>query len=353
MSVVRRFVFACVATVLGASPAFAQASAINDLLARASVALNDLRYRDALTIGREVLALGARVNRDEERQALRIIAAAQFPEEREARDAAGARQTLAQLIRHDPSARVPREISWRGLDSLADVVRRSTFGARAVLPKELALTGSDTAMLAISLRANRPAIAELRLAPLAGGAAPIEWSQATPTLDDEVQLRIPPEWVTTGAHEFRVLWRSTDGDTTSSRFLVHLEGSNLALEPMPEPPPANAQRAEREPPRRRVALAAAATAAGLTLLGAQRTQGDAPIDGVAGGRRAATTVAVGLLLAGATAAVLDKGHALEANIVYNRELSVRFERERSRVAASNADRRRTWTATLVNDGEVR
>ncbi len=339
--------------LLSAAPAFAQASAINDLLARASVALNDLRYRDALTIGREVLALGTRVNRDEERQALRIIAAAQFPEEREARDAAGARQTLAQLIRHDPTARIPREISWRGLDSLADVVRRSTFGARAVVPKEVALTGNDTAVLTVSLRANRPAIAELRLAPIAAGALPIVLAQSSLALDEDVQLRLPPEWVTPGTHELRILWRTNEGDTTSSRFLLQLEGSSLGLMPTPTPPSADARRAEREPPRRRVALAAAAAAAGLTVLGAQRTQGDAPIDGIAGGRRAATGVALGLLLAGATAAVLDKGRVLEENIAYNRELIATYEQRRAAVAASNAERRRTWTATLVIDGEVR
>jgi hypothetical protein len=107
-------------------------SPVNDALAKAKNALNDLRYREADSLARAALAFGNLLNRDEQLSAVQIRVAALYPEDVVDQKLDTAMVLIRQMISLGTRA-MPRDITWAGLDSLVARAVRSSQPAKVVL----------------------------------------------------------------------------------------------------------------------------------------------------------------------------------------------------------------------------
>lgn len=110
-----------------------QGSPISDMMTRARNSLNDLRYSDADSIARFVLAFGDLLSKQQRVEALQIRAAAAYPDEPGAQSADSALAHIRQLIALGATNGLPREITWPGLDSLYSMVARVSQPAKVLL----------------------------------------------------------------------------------------------------------------------------------------------------------------------------------------------------------------------------
>lgn len=124
------------ALILAAAPLAAQSqqgSPVTDMMIRGRNALNDLRYQEADSIARRILALGDLLTRQQQVDALQLRAAAAFPDEEGAQHQDSAIVFIRQIVQLGATQGFPREISWPGLDSLFTFVARVSQPARIVL----------------------------------------------------------------------------------------------------------------------------------------------------------------------------------------------------------------------------
>jgi hypothetical protein len=110
-----------------------QGSPVVDMMIRARNALNDLRYAEADSIARRILALGNLITKQQQIDALQLRAAAAFPDEQGAQYQDSAIAIIRQLVELGATGGPPREISWPGLDSLFTFVGRIAQPAKIVI----------------------------------------------------------------------------------------------------------------------------------------------------------------------------------------------------------------------------
>lgn len=110
-----------------------QGSPVVDMMIRGRNALNDLRYMEADSIARRVLALGTLISKQQQIDALQLRAAAAFPDEQGAQRQDTAITVMKQLVELGATQGLPRELSWPGLDSLFSFVARSAQPTKLVL----------------------------------------------------------------------------------------------------------------------------------------------------------------------------------------------------------------------------
>lgn len=133
-----RFIIILCAAAATAAAQSQQGSPVADLMQRGRNALNDLRYAEADSIARRVLALGNLISRSQQVEALQLRAAAAFPDEQGAQNQDSAIVFIRQLIEHGAGQGMPRDLSWPGLDSLFAMVSRVSQPARLVLGSRVA-----------------------------------------------------------------------------------------------------------------------------------------------------------------------------------------------------------------------
>lgn len=114
-----------------------QGSPIDDYMTRSRNALNDLRYSEADSLARFILAFGNLLTPQQRIDALHLRAAAAYPDDAGMQSTDTAIAVIRELVQLGAAGLPPREISWSGLDSLF------TFVARAVRPAVVRL-GSRT-----------------------------------------------------------------------------------------------------------------------------------------------------------------------------------------------------------------
>jgi hypothetical protein len=103
------------------------------MMSQARNSLNDLRYADADSIARFVLAFGDLLSKQQRVEALQIRAAAAFPDEQGAQSRDSALVHIRQLVALGATDGLPREITWPGLDSLFQMVARLSQPAKVLL----------------------------------------------------------------------------------------------------------------------------------------------------------------------------------------------------------------------------
>lgn len=124
------------ALLVAASPLAAQeqqGSPVVDMMIRGRNALNDLRYAEADSIARRILALGNLISRQHQIDALQLRAAAAFPDEQAEQKQDSAIGIMRRLVELGATEAFPREISWPGLDSLFALVTRAAQPAKVVV----------------------------------------------------------------------------------------------------------------------------------------------------------------------------------------------------------------------------
>lgn len=115
-----------------------QGSPVIDMMIRGRNALNDLRYQEADSIARRVLALGTLLTKQQQVEALQLRAASAFPDEQGAQHQDSAISVIKQLVELGATQGMPRELSWPGLDSLFSFVARAALPARVLLGSRIA-----------------------------------------------------------------------------------------------------------------------------------------------------------------------------------------------------------------------
>lgn len=113
-------------------------SPVTDMMIKGRNALNDLKYREADSLARRVLALGNLLSRQQHVDALQLIVAATFPEEPGEQHVDSAIALIKQLVGLGAAKGIPREMSWPGLDSLYAFVALAAQPAKVVLGARVA-----------------------------------------------------------------------------------------------------------------------------------------------------------------------------------------------------------------------
>ena len=132
----RRFVLLLVVLLAGAVPASAQTQAgspVTDMLIRGRNALNDLNYKQADSTARRILALGTLLSRQQQIDALQLLAASLFPDEEGQQQQDTTIQLIKTLVSLGADKGIPRELSHPKLDSLFIFVARAAQPAKLLL----------------------------------------------------------------------------------------------------------------------------------------------------------------------------------------------------------------------------
>lgn len=313
-----------------------------DLLNLGRRGFDDLDYRGADSIARLALGIPG-LHRAQRIQALELAAASRYPSSERDQYPDSALVALRALARIAPATALPRTLTWRGLDSLFGVARRTTFGASVSVPDTSVIEGL-TGRVALDVVASRPAMFSLRLArsgdpglgELLDSIGPIERGtlRFAPVQTD--QPRYP-----SGTYRLTVI--ATDPNSADRIDLVltgAFETPPVHLQRVPTIQDSSQLRPERTAPSRVRAIASAFLIGGFVYASVHAYRADAiksagvPVDS------RASTWAIGLGLS--TAAIswyLDKGRRIEPNVQFNRIVRQRWATEAANLVNMNEQAR--------------
>jgi hypothetical protein len=328
-----------------------QSSPAATLLIRARLALNDLKYAQADSMSRAVLQLGPQLDRAERIQALRILIAALYPDDRAAQHRDAAIQNMMLLVQLEPAAVIPGEISWGGLDSLMNQVRTATFAVLASPPRVSLLKGPG-GVDSIPVSTTRASFLTLTARPL-GGTRSVALDSAGPTRQATLRLRVlqgDQVRLPSGNYELTIVARdAATRDSQTTRFSMTIEAPPLQFVPVPA-----ALDSSKLLPERGARAGLKSVVIGLGVGGMTVALGTlaSTTDKSAGNPdRRAYAVALGISLAGILAAGIDKGAALPGNAAKNADLRARFGRSVAEANAENLRRRESYEARVSIEGE--
>lgn len=132
MTGTKRALIALFAMVLARQSAAQEAkSLVSDLMNKGKSAFNDLKYKQADSLGRRVLSYAALLTPSQKMEAMELVVAATYPEDEAEQKADVAIDFIKQLIVMGNKQGIPRELSWAGLDSLYVWTLRAGAGAGA------------------------------------------------------------------------------------------------------------------------------------------------------------------------------------------------------------------------------
>ena len=107
-------------------------SIVTDLMTKGKSAFNDLKYKQADSLGRRVLSYSVLLTPLQKVEAIQLVVAASYPEEEAEQKADVAIDFIKQLLVLSPKqGGIPRDLSWPGLDSLYAWVQRAASGTTA------------------------------------------------------------------------------------------------------------------------------------------------------------------------------------------------------------------------------
>jgi hypothetical protein len=339
----------------GAAAQQRPASPVADVLRRARRALDNLQYAAADSLARSVLLSAAPVSRAERVDALLITVAALYPEERRAQRADSAMAFLRRYVAIAPDGAVPRAISWRGLDSLMELARRTTFAAVARPRPADTLTGTG-AVVRIPVVATRPTRFSLRLGGAGAPAGGELLDSAGPATEGALALRLfEGDRAVAPSGDWVLTVTAVDAlrpDTIVQRFPMTVAAPPLDLVPVPAALDTAELRAEWARPSRGLGVAIGAGLGGAAIVMAQAFRADEPVGSATGADSRAFLMAGGFAIGGVVGALLDKGHPLPLNVAYNNRIRAAFAQRVLDAQRENDRRREAWRAT-VTIGEAR
>jgi hypothetical protein len=338
------------ATAGGAAAQERRVSPVADVLRQARRALDNLQYGAADSLARSVLYSRAPVSRAERLEALLVTVAALYPEERTAQRRDSALAFLREYVRMAPDGAIPAAISWRGLDSLLELARRTTFAAFARPRRDNLVSGSQ-GTVPIAVVATRPARFYLSLGGAAESARPSLLDSAGPARDAVLGLRLfaaDTQLASSGAWLVTVTAvDSAAADTVVQRFPVTVSAPSLDLAPVPLALDSTQLRSEWAPPSRGLGVAVGAGLGAATILLAQAMRAPDPVSSAFKADARALAVAGGFVLGGVVGALLDKGHPLPLNVAHNGRVRAEFAQRVLEAQQENERRRAAYRATVT------
>jgi hypothetical protein len=341
------------ALMCGAAGAPAQqrpASPVADVLRQARQALDNLDYGAAATLARSVLSSTAPVGRAERVEALLVMAAALYPEEPRARHPDSAVVYLRRYVSSEPDGTIPSAISWRGLDSLLEQVRRTTFAAAARPPAVDTLTGTG-GTVAIPVVATRPARFHLSFGSGRQPTRQVEIDSAGPATSATLRLRLfdgDRPLASSGAWTV-VMTAIASGspDTIAQRLSATVDAPALELVPVPATMDSSELRSEWKRPSRGLGIAIGAGLGGAAIVMTQALRAPDPVGSAVKADSRAWLVAGGFALGGIVGALLDKGHPDASGVAHNNQVRAEFARRVADARRENDRRRQTYRATIT------
>ena len=343
------------ATLLVPSLAAAQVqegSAVVELLDRITADINDLRYAQALEVGR-ALTLRSAVLPVAQRTRLHLLmAAAYFPEDPTIQSADSAATHLRQAVRLAPDASYPAELRWRGLDSLLADARSRVVAVALRAPARQPI-GAAGAAARLPFVATANATVELRVVRRASGqlmhadTIAAEQGEFRLAAHDGTRIIVP-----TGAYDLVLIARRAGGtDSVNHTHAAVVETPVLVLEEEPELRRESLLPESAVPARGpliRTGLIVGGATAGVAVLG--RTNGE--LRGAFGPDPRA--FAIGAVIAASVAwfARSDEVTPLPANVAANDATRAVHARAVAAVRERNATRLANYSGTLAVVSDV-
>jgi len=295
-------------------------SPADDVIESMKRAVNDLRYDEAIRLGRDLEVLVPQMRASQVVAFRQVFALAWYPEENEFQRADSALRQLAGLVRVKPDAQLAQELSWSGLDSLLTVARDRTFGFAASPAAEYVLTGPD-ATGEIELLTTRPANVRLALVHRGSGRS---IPQDSGLVRDRGRLRLRAHdgrapLLDTGEYDLRIVAVAVDARARDTIVVVRRATvSAAAFTPQATPVLDSASlRPERiAPDRKRTVITGLLAGAATALIGSAVRGGGTLPDTYASDSRAG---GVGVLIAFGSIgiAALEKGREIPEAIKAN------------------------------------
>jgi hypothetical protein len=277
-----------------------------------------------------------------------------FPDEEGPQQRDSALVALQQLVRIAPSAVLPRDVAWPGLESLLREARQMTFGASASPRDRIALTGPDETA-EIDVVASRSAAFQLWLQPAGGGPALLLDSARTATA--KLRLRVLDRGVPKiQSGEYRLGIVAVDEsapDTIRIDFDAVVTAPLLEYLPVPAQLDSGLILPEYTRPKRVAGIVGGVVALVSTIVASRVFRADELSQAVDPDGRAVTVGIVMGIGVGAGVWLLDKGEKIPQNVAANQQTRADFERKVSEMRAENARRLTSYQAEITIDPEPR
>jgi hypothetical protein len=328
--------------LLAAAPVHAQGTdRFAQLVSTARTALDDLEYTRAVAACRAALQQPG-ISREQRIEVLKIMAAAQFPNDPDAYKPDSAKLTLRALVKADLDATFPRGLGWRGLDSLLAVVKGTVLSVAVAPLAEQRVQGGEGTW-AVPFRSTVDAswrlVAERNgvTVPLATGRG-VSGELTVPAIKDRAPLLAAGDWAL-------VITARTEADSESVKLTATLATDTLNFVDLPKFDSAQVK-PEVAPPIKGKAVLYGLLLGGATAAIANGVRAEDPVRSAYAADSRAMGVAAGLAVGASLAMVLDKGRALPANAEANAALRQGHERLMAEAVAEN-DRRLAAAVTTV------
>lgn len=316
-------------------------SPVNDMIDRATGALNNLKYAEALDLAREALQV-TRIRPAQQIVLYQLMAAAFYPDPEEGgKDPQpdSAAFYLRRAIRLKPDIQLADEYRWSGIDSLFRVTKSRTFAAVARPSAENALTGTDGRAF-IEVVSTRPAVMYLRSRAIREGVV-MTHDSSTGQARARLALRAHDGTVAqfaTGEYEIRIEVRDLEsGEADTLRFSAIATGLPPTLDRLPTLD-SSALKPERAGKTRTSGIVAGVLVGSATIAMSLFGRSEEPIRSAFKADGRARLIGFSIAAGAITGGWLDKGMRLPNNVAAN--TLMRAEHARAVTAAQDANRKR-------------
>ncbi len=295
-------------------------SPVNDLIERATSALNNLKYDEAISLAREGLAQ-RRIRTPQALTLNQIMAAAFYPDPADGgkdQRPDSAISYLRRAIKLQADAPLADGYRWAGIDSLFASTKAQTFASSVRPAAENALTGTDGRAF-VEVVSTRPAVMILRSRSERDGVV-MTHDSSSATTRARLALRAHDGTIplfVTGDYEIIVEVRDLQtGQTDTIGFPATANGAPPALDHIPALSP-TALKPERAPRARGKGIAAGLVIGTATVLLSMYARAEEPIRSTYSSDGRAKFVGFAVAAGAITGGFLDRGMALPDNMAAN------------------------------------
>jgi hypothetical protein len=331
---------------------------IDQVLVLAQQAYDALAYPRADSIARSLLALGPGLSARQRTRAMILSAAASYPEEAESQHRDVAVASLRELMRTNLSFRFPQELTWPGLDSLVEELRRTTFGVEATADSVQTGVGPQGAMT-VRVRSSLPGRLFVTVTAVNGGGNNVVYLDSA-IATTSAEFRIPTMRANrplfeTGAYYISIMGTdSSSADAVAMRFVAQVDAPPLEFVTIPASIDSTKLLPERAHRFGYKSIVPAVILGGgaFALASVLRPQ-DGSIKQSVGADSKGYAIGGGIALLTIAGGFLDRGRPIHKNIEANQAYREAFAKAVTAARAENLRRIAEYRTTVRFDSEAR